>query len=72
MKTVNAFQTSDGSLFETKNLAEKHEVTVSKTPLIDEFLASEFNKYPTRQQSVIARNSIISWELWSEKHEVSK
>ena len=72
MKTVNAFQTSDGVLFESKPLADKHEMTLSKLSLITDFLSSEFNKYPARNQSVIAKNSIVGWELWKVKNDVSK
>ena len=72
MKTINAFVCTDGALFETKSLAEKHEMTLSKLGLIAEFLGSEFNKYPARQQSVIAKNSIIGWELWKVKNDLPK
>jgi hypothetical protein len=72
MKTVNAFQTSDGVLFESKSLADKHEMTISKLSLIADFLGSEFNKYPARNQSVIAKNSIIGWELWKVKNDLLK
>ena len=72
MKTVSAFLTSDGCLFESKSLADKHEMTLSKLSLITDFLGSEFNKYPARNQCVIAKNSIVGWELWKVKNELSQ
>jgi len=72
MKTVSAFLTSDGCLFETEAFAEKHEMTLKKLSLIAAFLGSEFNKYPARNQSMIAKNSIVGWELWKVKNDVSK
>ena len=64
MKIINAFKTLDGSLFETKQAAEKHQMALDKGYLIDDFLNGPLNKYPSKPQQAIARSTVISWELW--------
>lgn len=67
MKPIKAFQTSDGTLFENEEKAEKHEEFLRHSDVIESFLNSDLNPYKGPQR-VIARNSIINWQLWKTKH----
>ena len=67
MQTIEAFKTSDGSLFDDKLKAERHELFLKKDMIVEEFLDSDLNPY-TGPQRVIARNTIINWELWKVKN----
>ena len=70
MKTITAFQTSDDMLFSTKESAEKHEMMLSKENGIDDFLDSDINPYKGHAHRSMARNTIVSWELWKAKNEI--
>ena len=70
MKSITAFQTSDGTLFSTAEPAEKHEMLLSKEGVVDEFLDSELNPYKGHAHRSMARNTIVSWELWRSKNEI--
>jgi hypothetical protein len=67
MEQISAFKTSDGTLFDDSRLAERHELFLKKSMIIEEFLDSDQNPY-TGPQRVIARNTIINWELWKLKN----
>ena len=67
MEKIEAFKTSDGSLFDDKLKAERHELFLKKDMIVEEFLDSDLNSY-TGPQRVIARNTIINWELWKVKN----
>jgi hypothetical protein len=67
MEKIQAFKTSDGSLFDDKLKAERHELFLKKDMIVEEFLDSDLNPY-TGPQRVIARNTIINWELWKVKN----
>jgi hypothetical protein len=67
MEKIEAFKTSDGSLFDDKLKAERHELFLKKDMIVEEFLDSDLNPY-TGPQRVIARNTIINWELWKVKN----
>ena len=67
MEKIEAFKTSDGSLFDNKLKAERHELFLKKDMIVEEFLDSDINPY-TGPQRVIARNTIINWELWKVKN----
>jgi len=67
MEQVKAFKTSDGTLFDTAEQAEKHEMFLKHSNVVEEFLDSELSPY-SGPQRVIARNSIINWELWKTKN----
>jgi hypothetical protein len=67
MEKVNAFKTSDGKLFDTAREAEQHQMFLEKSGVVEEFLDSDLSPY-TGPQRVIARNSIINWELWKVKN----
>jgi hypothetical protein len=67
MEKIQAFKTSDGSLFDDKLKAERHQLFLKKDMIVEEFLDSDLNPY-TGPQRVIARNTIINWELWKVKN----
>jgi hypothetical protein len=67
MEKIEAFKTSDGSLFDDKLKAERHQLFLQKDMIVEEFLDSDLNPY-TGPQRVIARNTIINWELWKVKN----
>ncbi len=64
MKKVQAYLTSDGSLFENENDAFAYESCITIRLLIPEFLESSHNTYPKAAQKTIITNSIISWETY--------
>lgn len=68
MKPINAFQTSDGTLFAKKDQAEKHQLFLDKQDVVVQFLDSESNPYSGSAQKSIARQTIINWELWKSKN----
>lgn len=67
MEQIQAFKTSDGTLFDDPQQAERHELFLKKSMIIEEFLDCELNPY-SGPQRVIARNTIINWELWKIKN----
>ena len=67
MEKINAFKTSDGTLFDDQMQAERHEMFLRKDVVVEEFLDSDLNPYVKMQRS-IARQSIINWELWKTKN----
>ena len=67
MEKINAFKTSDGTLFDDQTQAERHEMFLRKDVVVEEFLDSDLNPY-VKMQRVIARQSIINWELWKTKN----
>jgi hypothetical protein len=70
MKTVNAFETSDGTLFASEIEAEKHEMALSKRSIIEDYLDSDLNAYTGHAQRGMARVAVINWELWKAKNEI--
>lgn len=68
MKTINAFQTADGRVFTDEHEAKKHEKFLEHRNVVEEFLNSELNQYKTIVHKAVARNAIISWELWKIKN----
>jgi hypothetical protein len=68
MKTIQAFQTSDGKVFTIEAEAKKHEKFLEHRNVVEEFLASELNPYVASVQKSIARNTVINWELWKIKN----
>lgn len=71
MKTINAFQTSDGTLFALKLEAERHEMSLLKRSSIEDYLDSELNPYAGHAHRSMARNTIANWELWKVKNEIT-
>jgi hypothetical protein len=70
MKSTTAFQASDGTLFSTEQAAEKHEMLLSKSSVVEDFLDSAFNPYTGHAHRAMARNTVVNWELWKEKNEI--
>lgn len=70
MKPVTAYQTADGTLFLTKEIAEKHNMMLSKENIVDEFLDSDLNPYQGHAHRSMARSTVINWELWKSKNEI--
>jgi hypothetical protein len=68
MKQIQAFQTSDGRLFDHAVQAERHELFLQKQMIVEEFLDGELNLYKNIAQKSIARSTIINWELWKTKN----
>ena len=71
MKAINAFQTSDGNLFASEREAEKHEMSLSKRSIIEDYLDSDLNAYTGHAQRGMARVAVINWELWKVKNEIT-
>lgn len=67
MEKIQAFKTSDGKLFNLAVEAERHEEFLRHSDVVEQFLDSELNPY-NGPQRVIARNSIVNWELWKTKN----
>lgn len=68
MKQVHAFLTTDGKLFETRELAERHEYMLIRSDVVNDFLNSPANNYKGVPQRAIAQNTIMNWELWKVKN----
>ena len=68
MKTINAFQTTDGQLFSDKQAAERHETFLAGRAEIEVFLESDINPYKAVAHRAIARNTVINWSLWKAKN----
>ena len=71
MKHVYAYETSDGKLFAKELEAEKHEMSLSKRSLIEDYLDSDLNAYTGHAQRGMARLAVLNWELWKVKNEVT-
>jgi hypothetical protein len=71
MQNIIAFKTSDGTLFETKEQAERHELFLINESTIEDFLSSSVNPYTGVAHRGMARQTVINWELWKSKNEIS-
>jgi len=68
MKTISAFQTSDGKIFAIESEAQRYEKFLQHRNVVEDFLNSELNNYKNFAQKSIARNTVINWELWKTKN----
>ncbi len=68
MEKIEAFRASDGTLWENKDKAERHELFLKKDMIVEEFLDNDINPYKALAQRSIARTTIINWELWKNKN----
>jgi len=68
MEKIEAFRASDGTLWENKDKAERHELFLKKDMIVEEFLDHDINPYKALAQRSIARTTIINWELWKNKN----
>ena len=62
MKKVQAYLTSDGSLFDNEDGAIAYESSLETKLLIPEFLESSYNTYKKAISHKIITYSIVSWE----------
>lgn len=68
MEQIQAYRSSDGTLWENKEKAERHEIFLKKDMVIEEFLNDPINPYRGLAQKTIARSTIINWEFWKNKN----
>ena len=68
MEKIEAFRASDGTLWENKDKAERHELFLQKDMIVEEFLDNDINPYKALAKRSIARTTIINWELWKNKN----
>lgn len=68
MKTVTAFQTSDGEMFSDVESAEQHEFFLANKNLVEDFLESDLNPYKGTAHRSMVQGSIMRWELWKSKN----
>lgn len=68
MEKVQAYKTTDGTLFDNAIQAERHEMFLEKNIVVEEFLDSELNQYKAMTSRSIARTTVINWELWKVKN----
>jgi hypothetical protein len=62
MEQVTAFKASDGSLFNTSDDCQTHEVSLIWRSRINDFLESEMNPYPAKGHASAYRKVLIAWE----------
>lgn len=68
MKTITAFQASDGELFPDQESAESHEFFIKNKGLVEGFLSSNVNPYQGAAHKNMIRGSILRWEIWKLKN----
>ena len=68
MKTVTAFQTSDGEIFPDQDSAEYHEFFLKNKQMVDDFIESDANPYQGIAHKNMARGTVMRWELWRAKN----
>ena len=66
MKTIQAYQTEDGKVFQTELEALNHEKSKELMPEIEEFMISH-SKYNNQAHAKICRNTVVAWVLWKAK-----
>jgi len=62
MESVQAFRASDGTLHETAQLCQAHEIAEMWKGKIKEFIDSGISPYTSSAQVSMMSNSIIAWE----------
>ena len=70
MKTITAYETSDGVIFNDESKAERHEVWLKHYQLFDLYLDSAENQYQSHAYRKIVKNSLTNWEFWKIKNDV--
>ena len=68
MEQIQAYRSSDGTLWDNKEKAERHEIFLKKDMVIEEFLNDPINPYKGLAQKTIARATIINWEFWKNRN----
>ncbi len=66
MKTIKAYQTSDGKIFESLTEAKVHEKCEKLMPEINAFMSSKDCKYNNQAHARIVINTLIAWHFWKE------
>jgi hypothetical protein len=69
MKSITAFETTDGRIFAKMDDAQKHQMFLSQGDVVESFLGSESNPYTGHAHMTMARNTIINWEHWKVTNE---
>ena len=64
MKKVEAFETTDGKLFNQELDAKIHQAILNKGKFIDDFLASEYCPYKNPMPISIAKRVLVGWEAY--------
>lgn len=67
MKSIVAFETTDGRIFGSETAAELHQTFLDQQSVIEGFMAHEDFPYKSVPQRAIARNTITQWELWKNR-----
>jgi hypothetical protein len=68
MEKIEPYRSSDGTLWESKVKAERHEMFLEKEQVVEQFLDGDMNPYKAMTPRSIARTTIINWELWKIKN----
>jgi len=64
MKTVEAYQASDGQVFKSLTEARMHEEAQAIMLEIEAFFASDACDYKSKQQKTIIKKAILAWAFW--------
>lgn len=64
MKTIEAYQTSDGKIFKSLTEARVHEECEKLMPEINAFMSSVDCRYNNQAQAKIVRNTLLAWHFW--------
>lgn len=69
MERIQAFRTSDSTVFTSEAEAAEHEYSLRWLDHIAEFSASSFAPYRVGSQVHIMRKTIVAWEKWKSETE---
>ena len=72
MKTIEAFQTDDGQIFESITQARVHEEYKKHMPEINAFIASDVCKYNNSAHKKIVENTLLAWIFWKADGGINK
>jgi hypothetical protein len=64
MKTITAFKTSDGRVFEVESQAHAHEFGVTYNELLIEFFNGHCSYKSDTPTGSVVRRAIIEWEMF--------
>jgi hypothetical protein len=62
MKKIEAFQATDGALFNTEDACTEHEFSLLWLSKIDQFTKNKNCPYPSGAQAGMMKKILISWE----------
>jgi hypothetical protein len=72
MKTIQAFQTSDGRIFETEMAASQYEYQISVKRGMEDFFNSPYWGFTNKNYKTQALRFITKWEEWKAAHHEGK